>query len=77
VHIAQQYLVPKQMEANGLTSEHLTLTPTAVHAIATGYTMEAGVRQIDRELAAVCRCAGVGVCACACACVAGGGRGLV
>lgn len=54
-HIAQQFLIPKQVVANGLENGQLNLTENALLKIATSYTREAGVRHLEREIAAVCR----------------------
>ncbi|KAK9461888.1 Lon protease C-terminal proteolytic domain-containing protein [Lipomyces oligophaga] len=54
-HIAQQYLVPKQAIANGLSPEMVQVTDEALLKIATGYTRESGVRSLEREIATVCR----------------------
>jgi len=53
--IAQRYLVPRQLEANGLTPERLRFTKSALKAIINGYTREAGLRNLEREIAAICR----------------------
>ncbi|HOD29179.1 MAG TPA: endopeptidase La [Syntrophales bacterium] len=53
--IAQRYLVPRQLEANGLTPERLKFTKSALKAIINGYTREAGLRNLEREIAAICR----------------------
>ena len=55
IRIAQRYLIPRQTEANGLKPEQIRITKSAISKIITGYTREAGVRNIERELAAVCR----------------------
>lgn len=55
VHIAEQYLIPKQIEAHGLKKEEITFDPAAIRAIIRGYTREAGVRSLDREIATICR----------------------
>ncbi len=55
VHIAKEYLLPKQLKANGLKSGELNVTDTALRDIARYYTREAGVRGFDRELAKICR----------------------
>jgi ATP-dependent Lon protease len=55
LQIAKHYLVPRQLEANGLTGEQLTLTDDAIAEVITGYTREAGVRQLERELGRVGR----------------------
>jgi len=54
-NIAEQYLIPKQMEANGLNAGELTLTSEVVMDIIRYYTREAGVRNLDREIAKICR----------------------
>jgi len=48
--IARQYLIPRQVRENGLTPEQLVLADGAVQRVITGYTREAGVRQLEREL---------------------------
>ena len=53
--IALRYLVPRQLEASGLQSEQLTFTEDALREVIRGYTREAGVRQLERQIAAICR----------------------
>ena len=53
--IAKQFLIKKQMKANGLKPGQLQLSDNAVLEIARRYTKEAGVRNLEREIAAVCR----------------------
>ncbi len=53
--IARQYLVPRQLEENGLTAERLVIEDDAVREIVSGYTREAGVRQLERELGRLAR----------------------
>jgi ATP-dependent Lon protease len=53
--IAKRYLVPKQLEAHGLSSEQARFTDNALRLVIREYTREAGVRNLDRELAALCR----------------------
>jgi ATP-dependent Lon protease len=53
--IAQRFLVKKQLEATGLTTDNLKFTDEAVTHIIRHYTHEAGVRNLDREIANVCR----------------------
>ncbi len=53
--IATKYLIPKQIEATGLTKEQIKFTPEAVSATIRNYTREAGVRSLNRELANVAR----------------------
>lgn len=55
VKIAEAYLIPKQMRKNGVGPEHMLLPRSTVLRVASSYTREAGVRQLERELAAVCR----------------------
>ena len=55
VKIAQRYLVPRQWEAHGLTSDQLTISEDAITHIISAYTREAGLRNLERELAAICR----------------------
>src|ERR1700726_3342158 len=53
--IAQRFLVPKQLEATGLTKENLKITGEAMTHVIRHYTHEAGVRNLNREIANVCR----------------------
>jgi ATP-dependent Lon protease len=53
--IAREHLVAKQVQNHGLTSDQLVITDQAISAIVRGYTREAGVRNLEREIAAVCR----------------------
>ena len=53
--IAKQFLVPRQLEENGITKETLTLSDEALLKIISQYTREAGVRNLEREIASVCR----------------------
>ena len=53
--IAERYLIPRQLSENGLTAAQLRITPKALNSIITGYTREAGVRNLEREIANVCR----------------------
>jgi ATP-dependent Lon protease len=55
VGIARDYLIPKQLAAHGLAHEELTFDPDAIRAIIRGYTREAGVRNLEREIATVAR----------------------
>jgi len=55
VQIAKKYLVPKQLQANGLTSKQCSIAMSAIDAIAADYTREAGVRNLEREIATICR----------------------
>ena len=53
--IAKRYLIPKKSEANGISSDCLTIEDGALDEIISGYTMEAGVRNLERNIDAVCR----------------------
>ncbi len=53
--IAEQHLIPKQLEKHGVTRQQLSIPKAALKALITGYTREAGLRQLERELGAVCR----------------------
>ncbi|MEQ8567722.1 MAG: endopeptidase La [Deltaproteobacteria bacterium] len=53
--IAKKYLVPKQLESNGLASHDVSITEGATRLIIRRYTREAGVRNLERELSSVCR----------------------
>ncbi|MDR3665426.1 MAG: endopeptidase La [Ignavibacteriaceae bacterium] len=55
LEIAKRHLIPKQLEAHGLTNKKVTITDKAIMKIITEYTREAGVRNLERELASVCR----------------------
>jgi len=55
VHIAQNFLIPKQTKEHGLTEKHLTFEDQAVRKIISGYTKEAGVRNLERNIATVAR----------------------
>jgi len=53
--IAKKYLLEKQKESNGLTPENVTFTDNALLGVIRNYTKEAGVRSLEREIAAICR----------------------
>jgi len=53
--IAQEHLVAKQIANHGLLPEQVTFTEGALHAVVRGYTREAGVRNLEREISALCR----------------------
>ena len=55
LEIAKRHLVPKQLEAHGLTNKNVTIQDEAIMKLITEYTREAGVRNLERELASVCR----------------------
>jgi ATP-dependent Lon protease len=54
-HIAKRYLVPRQIEANGLTPSRIEFSDAALTAIIEEYTREAGVRNLERQVGTVCR----------------------
>jgi ATP-dependent Lon protease len=53
--IAKSYLIPRQLEGHGINKDKLTFTPGAIRLVISGYTREAGVRNLEREIAAICR----------------------
>jgi ATP-dependent Lon protease len=55
LHIAKRYLVPRQIEQNGLGRGQISFTDAALRAIIEEYTREAGVRNLEREIGSVCR----------------------
>ena len=55
LHIARNYLVPKQVVANGLRPSQVTFDDAAIREVITSYTVEAGVRNLERELGSICR----------------------
>jgi ATP-dependent Lon protease len=55
LHIAQRFLLPKQLAEHGLTPDQLTIDEGGLKRIITGYTREAGVRTLERRIAAVAR----------------------
>ena len=55
LQIAKRYLVPRQIERNGLTPSRITFTDPGLRAIVSDYTREAGVRQLEREIGSVVR----------------------
>ncbi len=54
-HIAKRYLVPKQIEIHGLKDRKVTINDAALMQLIRGYTREAGVRSLERQVATVCR----------------------
>lgn len=54
-HIAKKYLIPKQLERNGLTEEMLSFSDNALEKIIHNYTREAGVRNLERRIGEICR----------------------
>ena len=55
VQIAKRYLIPKQLKQNGLTDKKLEINEEAIKEIISGYTMEAGVRNLEREIGSIIR----------------------
>jgi ATP-dependent Lon protease len=55
VRIARLHLIPKQLRENGLTEAHVTFSEAAIREVISGYTKEAGLRNLERELGAICR----------------------
>ncbi|MFK2875617.1 endopeptidase La [Rhodanobacter hydrolyticus] len=55
LNIAQKYLLPKQLKANGLRPEELSVAEEAVRDIVRYYTRESGVRNLEREISKICR----------------------
>ncbi|MFH2045318.1 MAG: endopeptidase La [Pseudomonadota bacterium] len=53
--IAKRYLIPRQREAHGLKSGHIVFSDGAVKKVISDYTREAGLRNLERELATICR----------------------
>ncbi len=54
-HIAKKYLLPKQIKENGLTKKQISVTDKALKEVIASYTKEAGVRQLERRIAKICR----------------------
>ena len=55
IHIAERHLIPRQRSANGLSAEQITFTRGALRQIIAGYTREAGLRNLEREIGSICR----------------------
>jgi ATP-dependent Lon protease len=55
IRIARQFLVPRQLQENGITAEALETSDSALLAIIQSYTREAGLRNLEREIGSVCR----------------------
>lgn len=53
--IAQKYLIPRQIKEQGLTENYIEFVPAAILKIINNYTREAGLRNLEREIAAICR----------------------
>lgn len=61
LQIAKKHLIPKQRKKHGLTGNQLKISDNAIRGIITGYTREAGVRVLEREIASLCRKAACGI----------------
>ena len=55
VHIARDYLIPRQLDRNGLTAEQLQFTDDAIRTVIQNYTREAGVRNLERQIGTIAR----------------------
>jgi ATP-dependent Lon protease len=55
IHIAERHLIPRQRSANGLSAEQITFTRGALRQLISGYTREAGLRNLEREIGSICR----------------------
>ncbi len=55
IKIAKRYLIPRQRKAHGLSAEQLSITAGALKTVINGYTREAGLRNLEREIASLCR----------------------
>ncbi|MCH8566767.1 MAG: endopeptidase La [Balneolales bacterium] len=53
--ISKKYLVPRQLQENGLKKDQVSFEETAIHALIDGYTRESGVRNLSREIGSICR----------------------
>jgi ATP-dependent Lon protease len=61
VMIAARFLIPRQREAHGLKARQINIVPGAVRRIISGYTREAGLRNLEREIATICRGVAAGI----------------
>lgn len=55
LNIAKKYLLPKEMEAHGLTDKNIEVPEASIRTVVRRYTKEAGVRNLEREMATICR----------------------
>ncbi len=55
LHIARRYLIPRQMEENGISAKYISISRAAILTLVNSYTMESGVRNLEREIGSVCR----------------------
>ena len=61
VKIASHFLIPRQREAHGIKANQINITVGAIRRIITGYTREAGLRNLEREIATICRGVAAGI----------------
>lgn len=55
VQISKKYLIPKQMDENGITQDHIEFTDEGVETVINGFTREAGLRNLERQIGSLCR----------------------
>jgi ATP-dependent Lon protease len=55
VQISKKYLIPKQMDEHGITDDHIEFHDEGVETVISGYTREAGLRNLERQVGALCR----------------------
>lgn len=55
IAISKKYIIPKQMEENGIEEKHITFTDSGVESVIKHYTAEAGLRNLERRIGAICR----------------------
>lgn len=55
VQISKKYLIPKQMDENGITDDHIEFTDEGVESVINGFTREAGLRNLERQIGSLCR----------------------
>jgi ATP-dependent Lon protease len=55
VQISKKYLIPKQMDENGITNAHIEFTDEGVETVINGFTREAGLRNLERQIGSLCR----------------------
>lgn len=55
VQISKKYLIPKQMDEHGITDDHIEFSDEGVESVISGYTREAGLRNLERQVGALCR----------------------
>jgi ATP-dependent Lon protease len=55
IQISKKYLIPKQMDEHGITEDHIEFTDEGVESVISGYTREAGLRNLERQVGSLCR----------------------